>query len=211
MIVTLRRPHPRAITRTLDPMLGRRAHRWLWIGTALTMGCFNATGVSDTGIDDDYMDDQPPPGDCPGTGCPTPGTAGSPVGGPCLDTQDCASDAICVAEFDGEVQSFLCQEACVPLMDDTQWCADDQSCCEGARCSPRGFCLPPGETEGLDSGTDGQAETTGENTTYDTGDTESTGSTGSTRGTGSTGSARSTSGTGSTGAAGSTGGTGSTG
>jgi len=115
-------------------------------------GCFGPTAdAGGVGPDDDYMDDLPPPGGCQ-TSCPDTTGGGSPAGGPCLDTEDCAEDGICAAQFDGDVQSFQCQVACIPLMDETQWCADDQSCCNGAMCSPRGFCLPPTESGGLDTG-----------------------------------------------------------
>jgi len=127
----------------------RRILPVLALASLATSGCFAGDVPSEGGPDDDYMDDQPPPGGCQ-TDCPEPGSGGSPDGGPCLDTNDCAS-GICAAEFDGAVQTFQCQQACIPLMDEAQWCADDASCCEGG-CSPRGFCLIPTETEGLDSG-----------------------------------------------------------
>lgn len=157
---------------------------------SLTMlGCF-----SDSGIDDDFMDVDTPPGGCDATGstgCPNPGSDGSELGGPCLDSEDCAGNGMCAAEFDGEVQSFTCRDTCIPAMDDARWCADDQACCAGLVCSARGYCLPPGDTEGVDeSGTADTSGTAGSDSTSTASDA-STGTTGA-----STGDAGTSSGTG---------------
>ncbi len=148
-------------------------------------GCFDATAdAGGDGPDDDYMDDQPPPGGCQ-TSCPDTTSGGSAAGGPCLDTADCADGGVCSAVFDGDVQSFQCQVACIPLMDETQWCADDEACCDGAVCSPRGFCIPPTGSGGLDSSgsdtesasssTDGGASTGGSTAGSSSGGSSSTG------------------------------------
>lgn len=150
--------------------------RWLSLGLASSfplLGCF-AGGSDGAGIDDDYMDDPPPPGDCV-TDCPEPGSDGSPVGGPCLDSDDCAGAAFCAAEFDGEVQGFTCREACIEPMDDTQWCADDQACCPGTTCTSRGFCVPAGDTEALDDSGSADGSGTTDATGTGSGTTDATG------------------------------------
>lgn len=157
----------------------------------VAVGCFATDDAGGDGYDDDYMDDPPPPGGCD-TECPSPGSDGNPAGGPCTDSTDCMTGTVCSAQFDGEVQSFECQDACVPLMDDGQWCADDSSCCTpGAICSARGFCLVPGDTEGLDSGSDDTGSsgsgTDSGGTSEGTTDTGSSGSSSGSAGSSSTG------------------------
>ncbi|MCH9684172.1 MAG: hypothetical protein K0V04_22255 [Deltaproteobacteria bacterium] len=160
------------------------------LATAFSLSaCFAGDDAGASGgVDDDYMDDPPPGGGC-ATECPNPGSDGSPVGGPCIDSEDCMTGAICAAEFDGEVQSFTCTNACIPLMDQSQWCSDDTSCCAaGAVCSGRGLCLPAGATGGLDS-------SGGEPTTGTTGGADSGSSSGgSSSGTGGSGSSSATGG-----------------
>ena len=157
-----------------------RQSSWLaWLSAVgiaglVAVGCFANDGAV---VDDDYMDDPPPPGGCV-TECPGPGSDGNPVGGPCTDSSECMEGAFCSAVFDGEVQSFLCQDQCVPLMDDDQWCADYSSCCTpGAICSSRGYCLVPGDTEGLDSGSSSGSDTESASGTAGTSDSGGRGTT----------------------------------
>ncbi len=170
--------------------------RWiLALAVTVPLGCFAGNDAAG-GLDDDFMDDPLPPGQCQATACPDP-TTGSPVGGPCLQTNDCAGDAICVADFaGGEAQAFTCQETCIPLEDDGFWCADDSACCEAsAICSSRGYCVIGGVS--LDGSSSGDSTGPGADSSSgpSTGSGTSTGDASET-GTGSTGSASSTGSTG---------------
>ena len=76
----------------------------------LGVGCSAASELSaDT---EDFIDQDAPPGNCSaGTSaepCPNADSTGTPVGGPCIDSDDCSSGTVCIAPFDGEVaQTFV--------------------------------------------------------------------------------------------------------
>lgn len=115
------------------------------VALLLGSGC----ALADSGAEaatDDFIDMDTPPGNCSaGTGaepCPDPGTTGSPEGGPCVDSQDCAGGNACVAPFDGQVGNFVCEAQCVPLEFPGAWCLDDGACCDPqAVCTTRGLCV----------------------------------------------------------------------
>ncbi len=137
-----------------------------WLACALLLaGCRDAERplAAGAGPDDEmaYEDDDLPAGHCRGAdtdtdtdtdGCDTEGTTlGSAAGGSpgeeseaCRVSADCVG-AICAARFDPvtlQRGTLACQFACVPLLDDTQWCSDDASCCDaGAVCTQRGYCV----------------------------------------------------------------------
>lgn len=154
-------------------------------------GCGGDDAASFGSDTEDFIDVSTPPGNCSAdTGaepCPTPGSSGSPEGGPCLQSSHCLDGGWCVAPFDdGEVGDFTCTSVCIDLDDETAWCLDDSACCAaGAVCSARGLCIIP--ESGLDdsgSGTD-----SGSSTGSDTGSGTDTGtSTGETEGSGESGS-----------------------
>jgi hypothetical protein len=167
------------------------------VAAVLASGCGAFDDDSLAGDTDDFIDMDTPPGNCSaGTSaepCPDPGTSGSPEGGPCIESQDCAGGNACIAPFaGGEVGDFICVSQCIAQADESQWCLDASACCElGAVCSARGLCVLGGLD---DSGTgDGPASdgTTGNGTTGT--DTGSSG--GTTEGSGSdTGAATGTTG-----------------
>lgn len=175
---------------------GVRMRLGLTIVAALVCGC---SAAEDAGAEtDDFIDMDTPPGNCSagttGMPCPDPGTTGAPVGGPCLDSADCA-EGWCVAPFtEGEVGSFTCIAECIPLMDESMWCLDASACCEpGAVCSARGLCVEGGlddsgtASSGTASGTasDGTASdgTASDGTASDGSGTSSGSDTGSSTGT----------------------------
>lgn len=149
-------------------------------------GCSAGLEDASAGDTDDFIDQDVPPGNCSAgttSDCPEPATTGSPLGGPCIDTNDCAAGN-CIAPFiDGRVGDFTCVEQCIPLMDEGVWCVDDSACCDaGAVCSARGLCVIP--EGGLDdSGTAGDSGTGSD----DTGGTEGSGTAGGTEGSGTDG------------------------
>ena len=122
---------------------------------------------------DSFQDDDPPIGCQTGTaGCvgdtdPSPfgdddgdDPPGSPVGGPCDNTNQCADAAVCGASFeDGEAGPLICREMCIAVGDEAAWCADDTACCSGL-CSTRGLCLESESDEGTTSGESGGADST---------------------------------------------------
>jgi hypothetical protein len=122
-------------------------------------GAFDDAGYADT---EDFIDMDTPPGNCSaGTGampCPDPGeTTGVPVGGACLESNDCADGNVCTAPFvGGEVGEFTCTSQCIALGDEASWCLDAVACCDvGAVCSARGLCVEGGLDDsgtGADSG-----------------------------------------------------------
>jgi hypothetical protein len=164
----------------------------LTIVAALACGCAAADDAGQGAETDDFIDMDTPPGNCSaGTGampCPDPGTTGSPVGGPCLDSTDCAEGGWCVAPFnDGEVGDFTCVSECIPLMDESAWCLDASACCqEGAVCSARGLCVEGGlddsGTAGSGTASDGTASdgTASDGTASDGSSTDTGASTGTT-------------------------------
>lgn len=152
------------------------------LAAAWIAGCGSDDGAG--GGTDDFIDVDTPPGNCSaGTGgipCPTPGSDGSPNGGPCAATEHCAEPgSSCIAPFDdGQVGEFICTAECIALDDATAWCLDASACCtEGAICR-RGLCVP-------DEGLDGSGTETGSTETGTTG-TGSTGSAGTEQSTGGT-------------------------
>ena len=140
-----------------------------WLGMVLLLlGCpaDDSEGLAG-GPDDEalYDDDDLPAGTCRDTGtdtdpCDTEGTtavtgAGAPQDDGCQGSSDCMG-GFCAASYDpvelrrGEL---TCQFACVPLLDDDQWCSDDAACCdEGAVCTARGYCVML-DQEGTSTGT----------------------------------------------------------
>lgn len=165
----------------------------------LASGCA-AGNDSAQGDTDDFIDQDVPPGNCSAgttSECPEPGTGGSPEGGPCIDSNDCANGN-CIAPFiDGQVGDFTCTMQCISLEDEGAWCVDDSSCCDagaGAVCSTRGLCVIPesgldesGTADGTagDSGTGGSG--TGGSGTGGSGTTGETSSSGTGAATGTTG------------------------
>lgn len=141
----------------------------LLVAASLTTACGDEglSGPSDgaglTMAGDDYMDPPEPPIDCQedpdepecGTGGESAGAQGSPEGGPCDDTGQCA-DGICVAPFvDGEAGEPVCELACVANDDPARWCLDSAACCSASSvCTPRGFCVPA--DGGEETGSDGE-------------------------------------------------------
>lgn len=141
--------------------------RLAWV--LLVVGCAADDSQGAAGPDDEalYDDDDLPAGTCRDTGtdtdpCDTEGTtivsgAGAPQDDGCQGSADCMG-GFCAAAFDPvAVQrgELTCQFACVPLLDDDQWCADSASCCDqGAVCVARGYCVIP--DEGTSTGTGGE-------------------------------------------------------
>ncbi|MFO0633180.1 MAG: hypothetical protein U0168_10045 [Nannocystaceae bacterium] len=113
---------------------------------AVSWACLAGCGADkeDAGAGDDYTDpymDEPLPPACRETTtgpCETDGE----VEDACEQSSDCADGEACLADFDGDRAAFRCVQACVPTLDESQWCTDDTSCCDAAaHCSPRGYCL----------------------------------------------------------------------
>ncbi len=107
-----------------------------------------------------------------GTQCDTDG----PMDDQCRSSDDCPGSAVCVAPYGDARGYYVCQALCVPLQDDTQWCADDAACCDSsARCSARGYCLQSdrGSTSTATSdGSTGASTSTGDPTDTTTGSTD---------------------------------------
>lgn len=147
--------------------------RWrIWVAAiGLAMAC-DSERAAENDNDDLYMDDDVPSGNCMGdTGpCDTDamgdesdgsGTSSTPTGGTCESTMQCGVGDTCMATFDGDIGEFECQSSCIEDHDETRWCIDDLSCCNGGSvCSARGYCLPSGaegvgeSSGGSDSGAD---------------------------------------------------------
>jgi len=130
--------------------------------------CVLAVGCGDAALTD-YMDDDVPAGTCEdteGDACETGG-----AGDACMSTQQCGGDFVCTATFNGDIGTFECQSACIPTMDETQWCMDDAACCDdAASCGPRGYCMiADGVDTGIDSGTDDGGTDSGSTTFGETG------------------------------------------
>ena len=140
--------------------------------SVLMTGCFAAEGA--TG--DSFQDDDPPIGCQTGTaGCvgqtddaadddddadSSDGAPLSPVGGPCDNTTQCVTGAICGADFeDGEAGPLECRATCIDLDDESAWCTDDSSCCTGS-CSARGLCYE-GEADSTGGDTTSSGDTSG--------------------------------------------------
>jgi hypothetical protein len=141
------------------------------LGLALVLvGCAGDDSQDAGGPDDEalYDDDDLPAGTCRDTGtdtdpCETGGTTvvtgdGAAPDDGCQGSADCMG-GFCAAAFDPvAVQrgELTCQFACVPLLDDDQWCADDASCCDqGAVCAARGYCVMLDDA-GTSTGTGGE-------------------------------------------------------
>ena len=148
----------------------------------------DAAASGDTDVFGDDMPDDLPAGNCgedtSDEDCETDGdSAGSAdsttgaVDSDCL-VDGCMGQGVCAADWDMDDESrgeFECRFACIPLLDDSSWCGDDDSCCDaGARCTERGYCVLDDE---VDSDTDGTT-TGGSDTDGDTDtDTDTDGST----------------------------------
>lgn len=124
----------------------------------------------------------------------------------CMQSGDCETDGICVAEFGpttgelgGERGPAECAEesACIGALDLGRWCFDHRSCCGDLRCrTADGVCEPPdlGVSTGATE-TDGDTDTTTTGSTSTTGTTTGTSTTdGSTTGTSTTGTSTGSSG-----------------
>ncbi|WP_143141310.1 hypothetical protein [Nannocystis exedens] len=123
----------------------------------------------------------------------TAGTGSSSTTG-CMQSGDCETDAICVAEYGpttgelgGERGPAQCadESACIGALDLTRWCIDHQSCCGDLRCRiADGICEPPdlGVSTG-ETTTDGDTTTTTSTSTGDTTTSTTTGDTTTTTGT----------------------------
>jgi hypothetical protein len=139
--------HRRARERSRHLRYGVGMRLGLMVAAVLASGCGALDSDTVSGDTDDFIDMDTPPGNCSaGTSaepCPDPGTSGSPEGGPCIDSQDCASGNACIAPFvGGEVGDFVCASQCIAQGDEAQWCLDASACCElGAVCSARGLCM----------------------------------------------------------------------
>lgn len=100
----------------------------------------------------------------------------------CQSSEECETDAQCVAPYDPGSDPPMgqggCIEACIEIDDLTRWCFDDESCCGDARCHPvDGLCEPgPGTTGSSTSTGTGTSDDTG--TSMGTGTGTSTGTTG---------------------------------
>lgn len=172
--------------------------RWLLALSLLwSVGCdadSAADGGGDTDVFGDDMPDDFPAGSCAetmGEDCETDGD-GAGVGGGGSTTgadADCVADGcvgqgVCAAPWDETTEQlgdFECRFSCIPLLDDSSWCANDDACCDtGARCTDRGYCVLEGsggstgtggeDTDGAGSDTDGtDTDTDGTDTDTDTG------------------------------------------
>ena len=97
----------------------------------------------------------------------------------CQSSDDCLGNDVCVAPWDADTQTHgdaECSFACIPSLDDTQWCADAAACCDpDAICTARGYCVPPQEPGGADSSTGGDGSSGGADDSGSTGgDTDGT-------------------------------------
>ncbi len=115
-----------------------------------------ALGCADDGFDQGPIEETdsllPPPDE------PAPGSI--PLGDPCSESNDCSGPGICAAPFDGDGGALVCTDACVPSEDSTQWCADDEACCDGdAICGPRGLCQVPVAVDETGASETGMAST----------------------------------------------------
>lgn len=152
----------------------------------------DAAASQDTDVFGDDMPDDLPAGNCgedsSDEDCETDGdsagsadsTTGS-VDSDCL-VDGCMGQGVCAAEWDMDDEArgeFECRFACIPLLDDSSWCGDDDSCCEaGARCTERGYCVlddSDSDTDGTTTSgtdTDGGTDTGGGTDTDTDGDTD---------------------------------------
>ena len=98
-------------------------------------------GAGDTDADDDDDDDDG------GADSESGEAPRSPVGGPCDNTAQCVTEAVCAATFeDGEAGPLVCHDACIEADDESAWCSDDAACCSGI-CGSRGLCEAAESTE----------------------------------------------------------------
>lgn len=155
---------------------------WVIVGAAGLAGCDGGStdAMGETDVFTDDMPDDLPAGNCgedgSGGNCETDGesaggadsTAAS-VDSDCM-VDGCMGQGVCAADWDMDEEArgeFECRFACIPLLDDSSWCGDDDSCCDdGARCTERGYCvLDEGGGSDTDGGsgtdTDGGSGTTG--------------------------------------------------
>lgn len=137
---------------------------------------------------EDFIDMPTPPGNCSAdTGaepCPNPtadggtGTSGNPVGGPCLEPDDCQAGAACVAPYeDGMVGEFSCTDQCIALEDEASWCLDAAACCEPGAICRRGLCVIDGSADSGsgDSGSGDSGSGDSDSGSGDSGGSSSTG------------------------------------
>jgi len=165
------------------------------------LGCASDDAFGGEGTTDDFIDMDTPPGNCSAGSnpCPDPGgSTGVPEGGACIESSNCVEGTYCIAPFvDGEVGDFICTALCIPLMDESSWCADSSACCDiGAVCSTRGLCIDGAldDTGTAESGTG--TEGTGTSGTEGTGTSGTAGTSSGTEGTGSSDTGASTGSTG---------------
>jgi hypothetical protein len=119
--------------------------------------------------DTEYIGEDLPAGNCGETDDDEPCTSSSGGAAPsgCQASTECEGEEICAAGFDGEIGSFACRSTCIPDLDETRWCVDDQGCCGvDSVCQDRGYCVP---SSGTDATTDGGATSTGDGATSSTG------------------------------------------
>ncbi len=172
--------------------------RWLLAASLLFAACdadssADGAGSSETDVFGDDMPDDFPAGSCAetmGEDCETEGdSAGvgdsASTGGAAADcvADGCVGQGVCAAPWDETTEAlgeFECRFSCIPLLDDTSWCANADACCDaGARCTDRGYCVLEGGdgstgSGGEDTDTDGDTDT---DTDGDT-DTDTAGATG---------------------------------
>lgn len=128
-----------------------------WGALCLVAGCFSPNSE----LTDDMPEPIPPSDRCGDTeggsdteGCESSSSSSTQTQGSsdtgalfdaCTEADDCNGDDVCAASWDaeaGERTGFECRFICVPTLDETAWCADDEACCAAdARCTARGYCV----------------------------------------------------------------------
>jgi len=125
------------------------------------LGCDSSDSSGGQGaVEDSFQDNDLPMGGCDGTGCgdtdsagPATTAAGAPVGDPCDGAKQCQSGFCAAVTHKLEIGALVCQPSCIGPMDETMWCSDSATCCDGAVCSSRGYCvMEPAPDEGTDTG-----------------------------------------------------------
>lgn len=146
----------------------------------LVVGCAADNTFTDE-MPDDLPAGQSDTGEADDGSAPTPTSSSSGAEGEsssvtgdlsdCQSSDDCLGNDVCVAPWDADTQTHgaaECSFACIPSLDDTQWCADAAACCDpDASCTARGYCVPPQEPGGADSstGADGASDSADESGT----------------------------------------------
>lgn len=115
---------------------------------ALTGACGDSKELANA---EGYMPEDLPPWTCD-TDASSGGGSESGCGDGTGEVDECRSGdecqgGYCVASFNGDIGVFACRQACIPSMDESQWCADASACCEAnARCE-RGYCIVDAASE----------------------------------------------------------------